>query len=68
MPDLFQQQRRLVKQTQSLRVTGRVVEVTGLTVVAEGLAIPVGSLCRIDRAHDRICSPKTYGGDSLKRR
>ena len=61
MPDLFQQQRRLVKQTQSLRVTGRVVEVTGLTVVAEGLAIPVGSLCRIDRAHDDAIEAQVVG-------
>ena len=50
MRDLFVGQRRLMEQAQTLRVTGRVVEATGLTVVAEGLAIPVGSLCEIDRS------------------
>jgi len=49
MADLFAEARTLVEQTQTCRVTGRVVEVTGLTVVAEGLAMPVGSLCHIER-------------------
>ena len=50
MRELFVGQRRLMEQAQTLRVTGRVVEATGLTVVAEGLAISVGSLCEIDRS------------------
>ncbi len=50
MPDLFTSQRRLIEEAQTCRATGRVVEVTGLTVVADGLTIPVGSLCEIERA------------------
>ncbi len=48
MTELFTSQRRLIERAQTCRTTGRVVEVTGLTVVAEGLAIPVGSLCEIE--------------------
>jgi len=49
MPELFDSQRRLIESTSLCRATGRVLEVTGLTVVAEGLSIPVGMLCRIER-------------------
>jgi len=49
MVDMFCEARVLMEQAQTCRVTGRVIEVTGLTVVAEGLAMPVGSLCRIER-------------------
>ena len=48
MPDLFAGHRVLIEQAQVVQATGRVVEVTGLTVVAEGLALPVGSLCTIE--------------------
>lgn len=50
MPELFSGHRRLVERADTFRIAGRVVEVTGLTVVAEGLPIPVGSLCRIERS------------------
>lgn len=50
MPELFSGQRRLIERADTFRTTGRVVEVTGLTVVAEGLPIPVGSLCRVERS------------------
>jgi flagellum-specific ATP synthase len=33
----------------AIRVTGRVREITGLTLIAEGLVLPVGSMCRIER-------------------
>ncbi len=49
MTDVFSEARTLVEQTQTLRVTGRVVEVTGLTVVAEGLPLAVGSMCFIEK-------------------
>jgi FliI/YscN family ATPase len=49
MTDLFVQQRRLLEGVRPYRTTGRVVEVTGLTVVAEGLPLPVGSLCEVQR-------------------
>ena len=48
-PDLFSDQTALVERTPTHRVTGRTLEVTGLTVVAEGLPVPVGSLCVIER-------------------
>ncbi len=48
MADLFAGHRELIEQARTIRATGRVVEVTGLTVVAEGLALPVGSLCSIE--------------------
>ena len=51
MAELFADQRKRIERAILPRVTGRVVEVTGLTVVAEGLPMPVGSLCRVDCAH-----------------
>jgi flagellum-specific ATP synthase len=49
MAELFDHHRRIIDSAQLCRVTGRVSELTGLTVVAEGLAIPVGSVCEIQR-------------------
>ena len=40
--------RGIVDGARPMRVTGRVVGITGLTVVAEGLASPVGSMCLIE--------------------
>ncbi|MFQ5494019.1 MAG: hypothetical protein ACE5EX_01430, partial [Phycisphaerae bacterium] len=48
MIDLFAGPLELVQRVQTCRATGRVAEVTGLTIVAEGLYCPVGSLCRIE--------------------
>ena len=42
MFDLFSNHRSLIEEADFIRTTGRVVEVVGLTVVAEGLALPVG--------------------------
>lgn len=49
MIELFDRHRELVERGLSVRVAGRVTEVTGLTLVAEGLPAPVGSLCRVER-------------------
>ncbi len=49
MTELFANHRRILDAAETCRTTGRVVEVTGLTVIAEGLAIPVGALCTIQR-------------------
>lgn len=49
MVELFSEQLNVVNSATTLQVTGRVVDVTGLTVVADGLPIPIGSLCEIDR-------------------
>lgn len=49
MVELFADHRALIEQTSCLRLTGRVSEVAGLTVVADGLVLPVGSLCEVSR-------------------
>lgn len=61
MADLFDSQRRLLDVTTLSRVTGRVAEVTGLTIVAEGLAVPVGSLCVITRRSAAPISAQVVG-------
>ena len=50
MADMFAGQAALIEHANTLRVSGRVAEVTGLSVVAEGLRIPVGSMCEIRRS------------------
>lgn len=52
MLDVLDRARAMVERTPTLRITGRVVQVSGLTVTAEGLRLAVGSLCeKIGRAH-----------------
>ena len=46
--DIFHESERLAARARTMRVSGRVVEVTGLSIVAEGLSLPVGSLCTIE--------------------
>ena len=48
MVDLFAHHRSLIETVDFSRVSGRIAAVTGLTVVAEGLPLPVGALCRIE--------------------
>ena len=43
MSNVFSSQQLLIEQAALYRVSGRVCEVTGLTVVAEGLPLPVGA-------------------------
>lgn len=50
MIDLFTAQHELVRDAVFLRVSGKVAEITGLTIRAEGLAATVGAMCRIDRS------------------
>jgi flagellum-specific ATP synthase len=38
----------IARGTSLRRVTGRVVEITGLTLVADGLPLPIGSMCRVE--------------------
>lgn len=59
--DLFESQRRIVERAQPFRITGRVVQVKGLTVTAEGLTLPTGSLCRIEREHDEPIAAQVVG-------
>jgi len=44
----FPQHGELMETARLIRVCGRVAEVTGLTVAAQGLPMPVGSMCRIE--------------------
>jgi FliI/YscN family ATPase len=46
----FERQKQLVRQACPVKVTGRVSEVTGLTVVARSLPVSVGSMCRVEPA------------------
>ena len=48
MVSILNNAKRLIEHVDPIRVTGRVCEVTGLTVVAEGLLLPVGGLCEIE--------------------
>jgi flagellum-specific ATP synthase len=61
MTDLFIHHRRLIEGSQTCRTTGRVVEVTGLTVIAEGLAIPIGSLCTLQRTSGEPIAAQVVG-------
>ena len=61
MSDLFSHQRTLLDRCDFHRVTGRVVDVTGLSVVAEGLPLPVGSVCRIDCSHVEPIAAQVVG-------
>ena len=49
MTELFAQHKSLIASAQTCRVTGRIVEATGLNLVAEGVTLPVGSICNIAR-------------------
>ena len=61
MTVLFAHQKAIVDRVRLTSTTGRVVEVTGLTVIADGLAIPVGSLCSIQREHDEPIAAQVVG-------
>lgn len=61
MTDLFTHHADLFDRTSTLRVTGRVVDVTGLTVLAEGLRLPVGAMCEIHRRHDKPVAAQIVG-------
>jgi flagellum-specific ATP synthase len=50
MPELFEAPQETLLRSRTMRVSGAVVEVGGLIVVAEGLPVPVGSLCEIQPA------------------
>lgn len=50
MAELFSAQREILQRTRTLRVRGTVTDVSGLTVVADGLPVSMGSLCEIHTA------------------
>jgi len=47
MVELLSNTMRMIDGVDPVQVTGRVAEITGLTVIAEGLPLPVGALCVI---------------------
>jgi flagellum-specific ATP synthase len=61
MAKLFAEARSVVERTSTLRVSGRVAEVSGWTVAADGLPLPVGSLCQIDRRFDEPITAQVVG-------
>ena len=61
MLDLFAKPRRLFEHAECRRETGRVAEVTGLTVVADGLPVPVGFLCEIERTNAEPIAAQVVG-------
>ena len=61
MSDPFTKPRRLMEQAEYRRIMGRVAEVTGLTVVADGLPVPVGFLCEIERTHAEPIAAQVVG-------
>ncbi len=61
MSDPFDKPRRLFENAECRRVTGRVAEVTGLTVVADGLPVPIGFLCEIERSHAEPIAAQVVG-------
>ena len=60
-PTLFADQHRLLRAESFVRTTGRVVQVTGLTVIASGLCLPVGSMCHILRRHGSPIAAQVVG-------
>lgn len=52
MCDPFQQYARLLDRAQPIRCSGRVREIMGLSMIAEGLFLPIGAMCRIDRPRE----------------
>jgi len=50
MTNLIDHKIEMVRQERFAVVTGRVSELTGLVALAEGLPLPVGSMCRIHRS------------------
>jgi len=63
MTDLLSGHREIVERAQCYRVTGRIVEVTGLVIVADGLPLPVGSMCRIERTTGDAIAAQVVGVD-----
>ncbi len=57
----FERQKQLVRQAVPVRITGRVSEVTGLTVVARSLPVAIGSMCRIEPANHEPIEAQVVG-------
>ncbi len=59
MTTMFASQMETLRRSRLVGVTGRVVEVSGLVIIAEGLPLPIGAACtiapeRCDRVHAQV--------------
>ncbi len=63
MVELFDKATAMIERTPTLRVNGRVAAITGWTVRAEGLPLPVGSLCHIERRRDTPIAAQVVGAE-----
>ncbi len=50
-----------VNSAMPFRVEGQVQAISGLTIEASGLPLPLGSMCRIDSMNDRTCLAEVIG-------
>lgn len=58
---LFDSQIKMLDRTRLMRVSGRIVEISGLTVVAEGLDLPIGASCVIAPGHREPVAAQVVG-------
>lgn len=61
MAELFADQNGLIQRAQTMRVTGRVREVVGLSVLVDGFQVPVGALCSVERTGDTPVMAQVVG-------
>ena len=61
MVELFAGPRAMLRTASSFRVTGRVSDVLGLSVIAEGLPIPVGAMCAIETRSGQCIPAQAVG-------
>jgi FliI/YscN family ATPase len=59
----LQSQLLTVASVMQFRLTGRVTAVSGLTIAASGLALPVGAMCRIRTLGGETCPAEVIGFD-----
>lgn len=63
MSDIFSPELDALTRTLPFEVSGRVISVSGLTLRAAGLSVPVGSTCEITAAGGRIVPAEVIGFD-----
>lgn len=61
MERLFHHHRALIDSAQPLRITGSIAEITGLTVIANGFKLPLGSMCAIDSSKNQRIIAQVVG-------
>ena len=61
MSAIFESHLRAVAGAMPLRVVGQVTSVSGLTLEASDLPLPLGATCRIDRLHGEPCAAQVVG-------